>query len=57
MSAGNDEGPVSRMAPNLFGPESKFKKKNVLNRSIIPSSQSSQFCFVKIALFYNFQNH
>lgn len=57
MSAGNDEGPVSRMAPNLFGPESKFKKKNVLNRSIIPSSQSSQFCFVKIALFYNVQNH
>lgn len=43
--------------PEPFRSRKQIKKKNVLNRSIIPSSQSSQFCFVKIALFYNVQNH
>ena len=37
---------VFRKARKLFGPEGKFYCQDQLNSSTVPSSQTSQFCFV-----------
>ena len=41
-----DQGPVSQKARKLFRPKGKFQYQNLLNSSSVPSSQTSQFCFV-----------
>ena len=52
LSRQADQGPVSWKARKLFSPKGKFWSQNLLNSSTVPSSQTSQFCFVNWYFYY-----
>ena len=52
LSRQAEQGPVSWKARKLFSPKGKFWSQNLLNSSTVPSSKTSQFCFVNWYFYY-----